>query len=112
MRRYTIAESFYNENLPQENDLVNVGQFISISVANELDIPYDGYVELDVSALGHTYSKLGFVIVKDPQGKKMSTRKQTVPGIIGSNIFRGIAHHGDGDSFSRFTRIWWFPQHR
>ena len=65
-----IAESFYNENLPQENDLVNVGQFISISVANGLDIPYDGYVELDVSALGHMYSKLGFVIVKDPQGKK------------------------------------------
>ncbi len=82
MRRYPQLQSFYNENLPQENDLVNVGQFISISVANGLDIPYDGYVELDVSALGHTYSKLGFVIVKDPQGKKMSTRKQTVPGII------------------------------
>ena len=73
MRRYPQLQSFYNENLPQENDLVNVGQYISISVANGPDILYDGYVELDVSALGHTYSKLGFVIVKDHQDKKVNS---------------------------------------
>ena len=61
----TIAESFYNDHLAQENDLVDVRQFISISAANGLDIPYVGYVELNISALGHTYSNLGFVIVKD-----------------------------------------------
>ena len=54
----TITESFYNEHLAQENDLVDVGQFISISAAHGLDIPYVGYVELDLSVLGHTYSKL------------------------------------------------------
>ena len=92
------------EHLAQENDLVDVGQFISISAANGLDIPYVGYVELDISALGHTYSKLGFLIVKDPQGQMMSTRKQTVPGVIGSNIFRDISHHLEATRGKQFLQ--------
>ena len=100
----STIESFYKEHLAQENDLVDVGQFISISAANGLDIPNVGYVEVDISALGHTYTKLDFLIVKHPQGQMMSTCKQTVPGVIGSNIFRDIAHHLEATRGKQFLQ--------
>ena len=89
----TITESFFNQHLAQENNLVDVGQFIRISAANGLEIPYIGYVELDVSTLDHMYPNLGFLVVKDPRDGAMTSRKHSVPGVIGSNIFRDTTDH-------------------
>ena len=36
------------------------------------------------------FNKVGFLVVKDPVGTAMAERKQEVPGVIGSNIFRDM----------------------
>ena len=85
----TITESFFREHFSQ-TDLVDVTAFISISGAQGLAIPYLGYVELPLSLLGHSFIKMGFLVVKDPTGTSIAEKKKRVPGVIGSNILRDI----------------------
>ena len=82
----TLTESFYRENLSDLSSLEDVSQFIKISAANGLEIPYLGYVELDMQALGRTFPRMGFLIVKDPKNTPIAQRKKEVPGVIGCNV--------------------------
>lgn len=40
--------------------------YIKISASQGLEIPYVGYVELQLTVLSQTFNGLGFLIVKDP----------------------------------------------
>lgn len=86
----TVTESFYMEHLAPGREVVDVTSYIKISASQGLEIPYIGYVELQLSALSHTFDGLGFLIVKDPVSIPIHVRKTRVPGVIGSNVLRDM----------------------
>ncbi|KAK7491139.1 hypothetical protein BaRGS_00017576, partial [Batillaria attramentaria] len=61
--------------------------YLKVSGAQGLDVPFLGYVELDVTIMDKTLPSMAFLVVRDPQGS-MADRKRRVPGVLGSNILR------------------------
>ena len=59
-----IKESFYRDNCAEE--LVDMGSMLRISSVQGLDIPYVGYVELDLAVLGEQFCSMGFLVIKNP----------------------------------------------
>ncbi|XP_073710120.1 retrovirus-related Pol polyprotein from transposon 412 [Misgurnus anguillicaudatus] len=57
-------------------------QWLQLKAANGLDIPYIGYVELDVELCGRLISDCGVLVVKDPPGGSCTP----VPGVLGMNV--------------------------
>ena len=86
----TITESFFRNNLQGREELLDVSSYIKITAANGLSVPYLGYLELNVTVLGHTFNRMGFLVVKDPTDQAFLEKKRAVPGVIGSNIFRSM----------------------
>ena len=82
----TVTETFFCQNL---RGSPNACQWLQLTAANGLAIPYLGYVELDVKVLGRVISKRGILIVKDQQNSLPST---DVPGILGMNILSECYH--------------------
>ena len=78
----TVTETFFYENL---KGATNNCQWLQLTAANGLDIPYLGYIELDVQVLGRIISKRGILIVKDQPNSLPTTH---VPGILGMNVLR------------------------
>lgn len=98
----TITESFFRRHLKQHAaSIVDVSPYLRISAAQGLDIPYVGYIELPIAFLGHTFSAMGFLIVRDPVGIALSERKKAVPGVIGCNVLRDVREQlsAQGDDF-------------
>ena len=86
----TITESFYKEFLAQGKEIIDVTSYIKISASQGLEIPYVGYVELQLTALSHTFNGLGFLIVKDPVSTPIPLPEERVPGVLGSNVLRDM----------------------
>lgn len=86
----TVTESFYRRHELRLGTLIDITEILSLSAANGGQIPYIGYIECDLQALGHTFKDMGFLVVKDP-ANDVAKRKQAVPGVIGSNIFKSMA---------------------
>lgn len=61
----TITETFYRRHMSQ-GELVDINNFLRVSAANGQDIPYLGYIECNLEALGHSFKNMGFLVVKDP----------------------------------------------
>jgi len=89
----TVTETFYKEHLAPGREVIDVSSYITISASQGLEIPYIGYVELQVSALSHIFDGLGFLIVKDPVSTPIQVQKKKVPGVIRSNVLRDIRKH-------------------
>ena len=60
--------------------------WLTLTAANGLEIPYVGYFELDVQALGITVPRRGVLVVKDPPDTVVRERKRLVPGVLGMNV--------------------------
>lgn len=80
----TVTESFFNTHLGhlQRKDC----KWLGLKAANGLDIPYTGYVEVDVVVLGQRISGRGVLVVKDPVNATLQNRKLATPGILGMNV--------------------------
>ena len=80
----TITESFFMKHFThlQRKDC----KWLGLKAANGLDIPYIGYLELDVVVLGQCISERGILIVKDPTDVGLQGRKVETPGILGMNV--------------------------
>ena len=79
---------------------LNISSYIKIFASQGLEIPYIGYVELQLTVLSNRFEGLGFLIVKDPVSTPVSERKKRVPGILGSDVLRDmrkqlISKHGE-----------------
>ncbi|KAL1280076.1 hypothetical protein QQF64_014676 [Cirrhinus molitorella] len=59
-------------------------QWLQLQAANGLEIPYIGYVELDVELCGSLVPKCGVLVVADPPGGLCAQ----VPGVLGMNVIR------------------------
>ena len=86
----TVTESFYRKHALQLGALVDITERLSLSAANGGEIPYLGYIECNLQALGHTFENMGFLVVKDPANEVVAQRKKAVPGVIGSNVFKSM----------------------
>ncbi len=60
-----------------------------MKAANGLDIPYVGYLELDVQVFGRTIPGRGILVVKDPLN---ISQQDAVPGLLGMNVI-GECYH-------------------
>jgi hypothetical protein len=72
----TVTESFFLNNLAEEADLWDVSSFIRISAANGGDIPFVGYLELNLTVFGQTFPNMGFLVVKDPLKTSCKARRK------------------------------------
>lgn len=64
--------------------------WLGLKAANGLNIPYLGYVELDMHILGVSLPRRGVLIVKDPIDSHMRQKKAAVPGVLGMNVFNPL----------------------
>lgn len=79
----TITESCFLQNFePWGQDRLRSCQWLQLRAANGLDIPYIGYMELDVELCGRLVPKCGVLVVRDPPGGLCSQ----APGVLGMNI--------------------------
>ena len=57
-----ISEGFFKEHLSEKGeDILTAFEWLKITAGNGLDLPYMGYVEIDVEAMGLTIPKGGFL---------------------------------------------------
>uniref|UniRef100_A0A3B1J8K5 Gypsy retrotransposon integrase-like protein 1 n=1 Tax=Astyanax mexicanus TaxID=7994 RepID=A0A3B1J8K5_ASTMX len=82
----TITESFFAKYFShlQTGDC----RWLGLKAANGLDIPYIGYLELDVVVLGQCIPKRGILVVKDPENPALQSSKVRTPGLLGMNVLR------------------------
>ena len=60
-----VTESFFSRHLNElAESIVDVSPYLRISAAQGLEIPYVGHIELPIAFLGHTFSAIGFPIVR------------------------------------------------
>ena len=78
----TVTEQFFRQHLcGEEDDMLSTAGWLRLTAANGLEIPYLGYLELEVETMGLKIPDCGFLVVKDP-----SSLETSVPGIVGMNI--------------------------
>lgn len=80
----TVNESFFTQHFePWGLDKLKSCNWLKLSAANGLAIPYVGYLELDVQLCGRVILKRGILGVRDPPHSVHS-----VPGVLGINIIK------------------------
>ena len=86
----TVTQAFFDQHLkPRTNEQLKSCHWLHLTAANGLEIPYLGYVELDVEVLGTVLPQMGVLVVKDPPDPVSMRRKTAVPGLLGMNIISG-----------------------
>lgn len=79
----TVTESFFAanfESLGQER--LRSCHWLQLRAANGLEIPYLGYLELNIELCGKSMPDCGVLVVRDPPGGTASV----VPGVLGMNV--------------------------
>lgn len=78
----TISESFFRQHLGgDDEDMLSTAGWLKLTATNGLDIPYLGYLELEVETMGRKIPNCGFLVVKDPP-----LASKAVSCIVGMNI--------------------------
>ena len=105
----TITEEFFNEHFrPQGKTLLPTGDWLRLTAANGLEIPYVGYLELDVEALGVMIPQRGILVVKSPASQEARQRKKKNPGLIGMNIITQLHEpfkNGKAETSSGWSKV-------
>ena len=84
----TITESFYKRHLqPRGRELYNqdLHLHLHLAAANELEIPYSGYLLADVTIAGQVVKDRAFLIIRDPPGESRQ------PCLLGKNVLGEMA---------------------
>ncbi|XP_041935239.1 uncharacterized protein LOC121697664 [Alosa sapidissima] len=83
----TVTQKFFEQQLqPLFHTGLQSCNWLKLKAANGLEIPYLGYLELDVHLFGRTLPKMGILVIKDPADPDAQARKDSVPGLLGMNI--------------------------
>ncbi len=70
-----------------DEDMLSTTGWLKLTAANGLDIPYLGYLELEIETMGRKIPNCGFLVVKDP-----SPSSKAVSCIVGMNIISRCRH--------------------
>jgi transposase InsO family protein len=90
------VECFYKQLLKSKPTLQDTNAWMTVRGANQLEVPYVGYIEVTVVLCGQTLPNVGVLVLKDPVGSIGANRKRAVPGVLGSNVFRMMKEMGVG----------------
>ena len=83
----TVTETFFRQLLKEKPQLLDVTKWLRVKGANELDVPYIGLIEVSIEVSKSKYTDVCVLVVRDPKDQDGLSRKQKVPGVIGSNFF-------------------------
>lgn len=82
-----VTESFFESAFPLHiRECLKPCSWLRLKAANGLDIPYCGYLELEVEVLGKTLPKMGVLIMRDLLDPLIRQQKLAVPGLLGMNV--------------------------
>lgn len=79
----TIPESFFEQHFQDTPQPCN---WLELTAANGCDMPYVGFVELDVTVLGQVVPQWGILVVRD------LPRSGGVKGALGMNVIQECYH--------------------
>lgn len=84
-----VSEAFCKEKLESVCGRVHgVGRMLTLRGANGLEIPYLGYLELDMQVGGETIPDCGVLVLKDTAATVRQRRRR--PGVLGTNVLAKI----------------------
>ena len=84
-----VSGAFYKEKLESVCGRVHgVGRMFTLRGANGLEIPYLGYLELDMQVGGVTIPDCGVLVLKDTAATVQQRRRR--PGVLGMNVLAKI----------------------
>ncbi|KAK3726383.1 hypothetical protein QZH41_005098 [Actinostola sp. cb2023] len=84
-----VTETFYKEKLqPKGEDVQDIGGMLKLTAANGLEIPYIGFIELDVLIEGQTIPKCGILVLKDTPA--ITEHRKVLPGLLGTNVLARV----------------------
>lgn len=84
----TITEEFFTKHFQASHESIKPCSWLQLRAANGYEIPYSGYVELDITVLGKTFQNMGILVVRDPIDPLTRQQKQAVPGLLGMNVIQ------------------------
>ena len=107
----TITESFFCHYIqPLGKKLLSAAGWFKLTAANDIEVPYVGYLELDFDVMGWHILSRGVLVVKDPIRPEFRSRKEAIPGLLGMNVIRHCAdvlHDGIGPSYlKQMSPVW------
>ena len=79
-----ITERFYREKLQPACGEMLENTMLTVKGTNGLEIPYVGYLKIDVTMWGVTVPERGVLILKETQATEEGRRP--IPGLLGTNI--------------------------
>lgn len=83
----TLSESFFKRHFQSGDDgQLQKCNWLQLRAANGLEIPYLGYLELDITVLGKVLPGMGVLVVRDPP---YSGSVAKAPGLLGMNVIGG-----------------------
>ena len=89
----TITEEFFNLHYkPKGQTLLSTRNWLTLTAANGLEIPYAGYVEMDIEVNGLVLEQRGILVVKSPTSQLSKERKREIPGLIGMNVLAPLSN--------------------
>ncbi|CAC5405564.1 unnamed protein product [Mytilus coruscus] len=77
----TVTETYFNTLLQKKPILHDITKWMKVTGANDLPIPYLGYIELNISVAKTMIPNVGFLVVKD------TDNISKLPFLLGSNFF-------------------------
>lgn len=87
----TITESFFKKHFGYLTDAqLRDCAWLDLRAGNGLELPYLGYLELDITILGKCVTRRGVLVVKDPEDPQMQYKKMQTPGLLGMNVIKGF----------------------
>ena len=102
----TITEEFFQRYLqPTGNTIRQNSPCLRITAANGIEIPYVGYIELDLNCDGVVLNQIGFLVVQDPLDADCKEQKRKVPGILGMNVLTSLVDSLTNSSFSESSPL-------
>ena len=88
----TLSEAYYSQYIqPHAQTPLKNCDWLQLTAANGLAIPYCGYAELDLTVLGRCWPNMGVLITKDSLRSRRGQRNPPV-GLLGMNVIRNCFH--------------------
>lgn len=97
----TLTAEFFYKHFQSLSGQLQECRWLQLRAANGLQIPYLGYLEVDLHILGRTLPKMGVLVVQDSTDPYTKTQKSKVPGLLGMNVINQcydalFQQHGSG----------------
>ena len=105
----TIGEDYYRKCLaPKGFELRPIPGLFSLVSANGTTIPYIGYFESDIHALGQTIKSRVVLVLREESSPLRTWEKGGIPGILGMNVLEQCWERLVGsDGRQRLEKIPW-----